>query len=79
MYKCAKCKTEFKSENDLINHNISVHSSKRKATNEEQSNTKKGRLICDKCREEFSSNSLLETHQEQCLKCNLCQKQFSNN
>ena len=79
MYKCAKCKTEFKSENDLINHNISKHSSKRKSTNEEQLKTKKGKFNCDKCSDEFSSQYFLKKHQEQCLKCNLCQKQFTNN
>lgn len=80
MHKCKNCKLEFESENDLINHNIRTHSLYKRLQNDtEELNTKKTKLICDKCKKEFSYVSQLKRHKTSCLKCHLCNEQFDSN
>ena len=74
------CNESFGEENDLINHNRIVHSSlKRTQYEDENILTKREKLKCSKCEEQFESSSQLSHHQSYCLKCKQCGKQFYHN
>ena len=79
MYKCNKCKKVFENENDLINHNISKHSSKRLQNAEEDISDKKSKLVCDVCQKTFADGAKLKDHLRTCLKCKQCNKRLPNN
>ena len=51
---CAKCKEVFKNEQQLIDH-LHIHS-------------QKNSTICNKCDQQFSTNSILRRHQKKCKK-----------
>ena len=59
MYNCNKCKKEFENENDLINHNISKHSSKRLQSAEENISIKKSKIVCGACQRPFTDTTKL--------------------
>ena len=79
MYKCNKCLNAFENEEDLINHNISSHSSKRLQNTEKNVSNKKSKLVCDLCQKTFSDTSKLKRHLRHCLRCKQCGKKFQNN
>ena len=80
MYNCNMCNESFGEENDLINHNRIAHSSLKRAQYEDENKlTKREKVKCSKCKEQFTSSSQLRQHQSYCLKCKQCGKQFYHN